>query len=1221
MSTTFSEILDHFNLDDEEKRIYTILLTLGDKTEESLLNIVGLPKKVFREKLKNLKEKGLVLELKDGLIRYVPFYPLKLASVMLEDALGYVNQASTDVLKTQSDMTGELTDIFTEGKKRLENDMDKLFEGLLEAFDEILKMQEKTKLDISELLNQTKSMMNSIQNDLSLIDENLKEFKNFVEGELKMLISNQVESITAVLEEIKGNVLESVKQPLVLMVENIDLLRENSAKTINNAMNIIMETRDKISDEVDAFKEALNASHLEILEKMKTEFVNRVETLDSLIDSFYSGLENEFIKVIEEMGQSFLKEVNDSIQSFRGDIQRIYQNSKAMLNQTFDELQKSLKALSTLIIEEISTFNREVISNLDELEINLKEVIKKTIGDLLESNQGIYNIALTDLNNLKTNVIKGLQDSIEALRQKLRGVNLSISKIIDGFYEVMIARNQKIRGSLVKYIDEVHSNLLTYRLHLSRYSRELYKGIIKSLNERDTAIKNSIQTLFNKLDEALSSTRDELIGKLDSVYANYLDKFFEIDSQFTERVLSASQSLIEMEEERLAKNKEDFQNKVKNLEEAFLKLGEEKTQEGIMEAITAVKQIAEENIASEKAFIKNLKLSIEKELKTFLASREKNYKLSKRKTKEYISKAIASQLDEIGGQLSDLQSQINDLLSKEESFVSSSANIISSKVEEELDKILDIYKNRSDEIKKEVLDMLKNSIDTEFKQIGEFKNSLIEEIKKDLEELDGISESAKSYVDEAIDDLSNAYMKAMTNLNEKTKSLQGKLVKEILDTKGLVVDKLEENLEKIKESFTMIFEQRTKSFTDSIEEMLKKLEETDKSIETEAFNLNKSIAEISKRGEQKFSGEAEKVREHTIKTAIEKIKDLEQSFLEMVNSIKDEINQLSIEKPDELKEAISSATSVLQKTLDEISLEYTKAIDTLKQETTKLLEHIPVQLNTALTEKEKELKDKASKLLTEIDDAVINKTIELSSRVTSLNKDLAKLNELSSEKSAKIENKLLEASNSMRSAKNDLTERKREIEETLIKSLTDLQERFLNDIKSGLDKVEEEIISFRNQSKRFQDDIVKLHNELISVIEQRKHDYMEIYTYNGIINELSTLIEKSNESILLATPVIEESLVNSIKKVAGGPIIEVFTVKNSKLGEIEEIEGVKIRTTSKDFQFIAAIIDNKTGLLSLNPKTENSAGIITWDEQAIDAIKKFTTGIIAKMGSRGQRRR
>ncbi len=1220
MSTVLSEVLKDFKLDEDEEKLYILLLTLGDQTEATLSRLVDLPIDDLREVLRKLKGKGLIIELKDGVIRYIPFYPFRLIHSYFSESLRSLNNTGSRIIENKSEIINEINNILSNGKKIFEKNSDEIFETVYNLVDNVSVNFEENRLKLLHLVEEEEKEVDEFKAILAQLKKSLDDFMVYIQEDLKKNLAMYIEDINTTLETVKKGIIDNLDKVLDESLQQLEGLRVESEKSMGAIFETVTASRDAIGSVVESIDQSVLSKMTKVLEFLEINFANEIEKLSTFIAEERLKSEKTFLDLIKEIKNELNSKVINSLSNLKEGFSQSIQDQLSALNEVFSRFEKNAQSYYNLYLEELETIVRTVISDIEDIEINFKEILKNATGEYVESVQNVYNSSVEDLSKVKSKILSNLDTMIENTKNKLRNINLSISKIIDKFYEDLIDTNQNLRGTLLKYIDEVHKNLSTYRAHISNYTKELYKGIAARLEERNTYIKNSLNGLIGETKNSLESIRKEISEKLEDIYDNYLDVFKEIDLIFNKRVLSTTENILKVELERIESSKTEFEKVLNEIEEKIRgKLGEEGGE--LLEDLGNLRRLFESEHGSRKKFISEVKRILSKEVQSFVRKNQKTQKEIKGKTTEFITSLLNKELENIEKQLLIVSNDISEKISTEASFIISSMSLINTRMEEELDKILDLYKERSNEIRKTVLQTMSGHSEKTFSTINSFKNSVIESIKEDLENLNTITDSIKYDLDEAVDNLLLDYKKTLQLSNEMLSKIESESLSDVLELKRSLETRLKDNINQLKESLKKLLDQRITSIRKVFRDITNNInvigETSVKSIE-EAYNSSVNYLE---RIPSDFKNKLKEVKEQFLKEYTGDLAEIKDKANKLLQDTKTEIERETTDVLENLKVSLEDNINKIQSGIDKLSLEATKLIDNLKSTTSRFLESLPSSIDTDFAPHIREINEARNRILSDLDKTIVSALQTLEKKLVGIEEEMNKISEILGDEESELNKNLTSIVKKITESKEKLETKKKELESSILNNIEEIKKIINNSVIKSFEEIGDQIVQFGESNRGLLEDILKLSEGLEDLMRERKRDFIETFSRTAIVSDLLIYLEKAKDSVVVALPFIDDRILEALKKAINNAIVEMFIPKEISSNITKSIEGVKIREINKTIPFLAAVVDEKIALLSLDITNENCLGVITWDKKAIDTVKSLITGIIPRSLPKAKARR
>ena len=918
-----------------------------------------------------------------------------------------LESASSSVESTKSALSSKLKHLQEEHslvRNQLEESqfsVDSLQEQLNIATDE----KTKTSIQLEKVHNQLNDILSDHEGCPATI-ASLENRCNSLEEEM-MSNSELIES----LKEEQNLIMESNME--VVREKDLEIERLNSICQDNAVVEETLTSVNVAVQKLEAEKERLElviAEKTLIEENLKSELVVNEEAIENLKKE-----KDEAASSFSALKAGFETEITDKDASLKS-LQDLIEETKVSL----DELESS----KSMELESANTRKQELENELSSSE--------KSISDLqrqIESLQGESSAASLDLCAKREQLEKELesvQSTKEELEKQVEELTATNAQNAERLHEAGYNLEQwaYYNETQQQIMTDLQSQVATLTEEAGGKSAELQDEIDKLNREIET-----LSTEKNKLDDELADLKNqnmETQSKIESLGS-------EVESLMSEKQVS-SQKLEELVEKEINLNKEveDSNNKLK------------------------ISLEAQSNIETQISGLNTELLSLQEDRNQIAAEN------SVLKTKLEAQCNLESKISELNTELLSLTEDKNQIAA-ENSVLKTELKGFDGQTSEEM-ALLRLNVEEKEKCIQEITQKLEKT-----KSLLEEKDQQCSDMGEQLKELDNLktslSEKEQSIesLEKQLDDAYSGNEEALGVLNSQISSLNEKITN---------YEKENEQLSKSK---------------DVLVEELAKLQDSVEESKNTVGRYEQMLAEWTQYGEQRevyVSTLSEQLAEN--QSIVEKLNQTSTEISQKYEALQEDLNQTQshLTKTTEEKEAIARKTKGIMKAYKDTKIQIEKLKKDSQNKGTEVSEQLQAQINdltiaqATLAEQNTVLSNERNELMSEVEHFEVEREfmttlkdentslkqsiLEQSQRIENLQSGLDRTNAVESElvsfKNAKdaVDNKLVECSDRISMLEKECAERETDCseKEAVINDLTTKNDSMVCDLTAKLSEIE-----------------------------------------------------------------------------------------------------------------------------------------------------------------------
>ncbi len=568
--------LESLDLNDQESKLYIILLANGPQSLGELIKHTEFPSAEITSALEGLKKKDYAFDIPGIATRYhaiLPFKDLKSAGEntiaelkALASHIGEHTAQKMDAIlstmreeseKMKSGIAGAQTTV-NQFETQTQTEMD---EFTAKSVLEIEQINEEGKLSINEMIKQkqtehqelvsgiggnfgqkAESFQNTFQNSGKALEEKytlgLDSLKSgetnrnaSLKGSFEKLSADSKTKLDQGFETVHGTMKttgETVISSIDLQEKNISEFLTNSSSEISNAVtSTSSEGKQQIKESLKTYNESLS-------ENLNTK-------KEVALNLFQSSRDQLTSKTIENT-QSIQESIGDILNTAQNEISEMVQKINDSLNEKINaarsQVDNSMGTYSESLKKQVESDFEKVISDttgtLTDLVSNANNTYEKAVTEIETHYTQFETNSSTQLNSLKETSMKNLQDTINSLK-------VEVQKQISEFSETMKPHEVYLQEELQRFSSEFSNS---QNQSLSTFN-ETIDSFRNEITNRNQELSSLIQSEMNELKQTVEQGITEMNSLIQSYDEKYGTSLLETSTKASEGLISKSRGMQE----------------------------------------------------------------------------------------------------------------------------------------------------------------------------------------------------------------------------------------------------------------------------------------------------------------------------------------------------------------------------------------------------------------------------------------------------------------------------------------------------------------------------------------------------------------------------------------------------------------------------------------------------------------------------------------------------
>ncbi|MGL5640315.1 MAG: hypothetical protein ACRDCD_01525 [Mycoplasmoidaceae bacterium] len=1123
-----------------------------------------------------------------------------------------------ELYASESEIKEEIEQIYNENKaikNRIITESSKNKQAISEKTNELKEILAKSEIKILDKVEDDKKEIKDIITDveqsiLAETDKKIEDVKNDTSIKLDILYQEMLSIISE---------LNDGQNELIDEITNLDSFTRLSLMTVDSKISEIDFLVNKLPEEDPRFQKMLGEiEDLKIFSELTSNEISNINSVWKNNNKKLASLEDLLLAQSEELrllsrsseevwNLSFdrIQELYESESQIKEEIENIFSENKQIINKLTEEKEKinsKIELINNDLLKEINLSQEKVIADIDTKVAKISSEIEEKISSLYnemtdiinevhlfsENNAEEINQLKEEVNNFVVDINNNLYEINEEINllpeenpkfkpliekvEQLRMDNDTSMYEIKRIYDSWIANNKK----LASLEDILLSQSEELRL-LSRSSEEVWNlsfDRIQELYESEKNIKEEIESFYVET----NSINKKLITEKEKV----LERMNEIQNDLSKEILDSKEILSGQIDEKISKVSTDIEEKISSLYSEMT------------EIINEVHLFSENNanqINELKEEVNNFVVDINNNL--YEINEEINLLPEENpKFKPLIEKVEQLRMDndtsmyEIKRIYDSWIANNKKLASLEDLLLAQSEELrLLSRSSEEVwnlsfDRIQELYESEKD-IKEEIesLYVETNSIHTKLKSEKEKVLERMNEIQNDLsKEILDSKEILSDQIDEKISRVS-------TDIEEKISSLYSEMT-EIINEVHLFSENNAEEISKLKDEVN--------SFVLEVNNSL--------------FEINENINLLPEE-DPKFRPLVEKVEQLRLDndTSMHEIKKNYDAWIANNKKLAS-LEEILLSQSEELRLLSRSSEEVWNLSFDRIQELYESERD-IKQEIENIYSDTNSIKNTLLNEKSK-IKDRIKTIESDVSEKMLSMEQNLEDKIDTEIKNLS--NSLTDDFSGKIDdlyNQTLELVDSVKIASEESASRFEQINEILNEDLNNcnnniilLEEKLSSNLQVASVDLDHKIADIKELNVEVNNEIEKnkklwlLNNfKLTSFIDLLENQSSELSDINSDYEPSPDLKRKMDELVK-----VDENLKFEIMQIMNDNLKIEKNIKNQKtilVNKMDDLASEIRKEIGEDFNSkVEDVYKNSMEFL------ENASININQNKESIDII-------------------
>lgn len=398
-----------------------------------------------------------------------------------------------------------------------------------------IKHKNSTKDNIT---NQITTSQTEISTHISNMDSVFLEHINTIKTQLDAGISEQVASLTQILEVQFQTALQETKSKLSdfnsSFVTKID---ELNANLNTDRSSKVQELNTSLSTKVDTLKESVTTEVSKLNEDEKNSFTTSKDKLVSFKSSFDSKIQ-ESVSSLEGLTETLDKltsEITASMTSFQQ--QRVGEVGDVVNkhNEAFQtQYSQALNIINTKLVEEVSNLKNGLQTNTSDLNQNLGS----TVQNIKDNLNGQITQIKSQISSIHASTTEKFHTLVDSMVNSLLETTEKTHRI--GIEQVENIRNDlnKVEEMLINAVSEslsqVENAMLDTMTFISSDLDGIITGTYDKLNARNSDVKNNAVSALNQSGELVNSGTGNQITAVQNSLGEYNAKYKEVTGKVSE---------------------------------------------------------------------------------------------------------------------------------------------------------------------------------------------------------------------------------------------------------------------------------------------------------------------------------------------------------------------------------------------------------------------------------------------------------------------------------------------------------------------------------------------------------------------------------------------------------------------------------------------------------------------------------------------------------------
>ncbi|MHA1975663.1 MAG: helix-turn-helix domain-containing protein [Candidatus Hodarchaeales archaeon] len=560
--------LESLNLDDQESKLYIILLANGPQSLGELIQNTEFPSADITKALEGLKKKDYAFDIPGIATRYhaiLPFKDLKTAGeATIAEMEALASQIGEHVAKkmetiistmrTESDRMKEGIDNAQSAVNKYETQSQTEIEELTAKLVlEIEQANEENKKVIDETISQQQTEHQELISGIgTTFEQKAGEFQNKSQETntaLENKYSDGLDSLKTTETERNTNLRESVEN---LSKGTSDKFSQGFVEvqtSMKNANDIVISSIDKQEEYVTNFISDATSKISNVVTSTSSEGKQAIE---SSLQTYQENLKQNLdlkkeaaVELFQSSRDQFTSKTSDNTQGIQNSIGEILNSAQNQINEMVQKIHDSLNEKIIAAKSEVDNSMGTYSDSLkQQVESDFEKVISDTTGtlaDLVTNANSTYEKVVTEIDshyaqfelNSNTQINTFKESSIKDLNEAVSSLKTDVQKQISDFSETMKPHELFLQDELKRFSSEFADGQTQ---SLTKFSETIDSFKIEVTN-KNQELSSLIQSEMSQLKQTIKQG----VSEMNSLVASYDEKY---GNTLTDAATKASESLI-----------------------------------------------------------------------------------------------------------------------------------------------------------------------------------------------------------------------------------------------------------------------------------------------------------------------------------------------------------------------------------------------------------------------------------------------------------------------------------------------------------------------------------------------------------------------------------------------------------------------------------------------------------------------------------------------------
>lgn len=552
--------LDSLNLDNQESKIYIILLAHGPRSLGELIQESQLSSADVEQILSSLKGKGYVYEIPSISNRYdaiIPFQDLKISGektiAQLESFASEIGQNVSHKIEIIRKKVEEEKQTIKNAFSEAENTISQLDANAESNTEEFIA---KSVVDIETLTEESK---NSIKTTMSNKQNDHKGLIADIEGKLIQSSTQLSDRFSEVNNQIKSNYLTGLSELSTAENERVDELK-------TKASGIFESSQQKIGTRIQEVQTTLTDTGKLIVgsvDKQDKLFEDKIVTtsnkLVSLTQNVSSESNSSLKSSLDSLSEQMKQEVHTSNQntatileeSKSGIVESSVSNSQEVktiiddiLGFTQDALNEALEKAQNTLNEKLSETKDKLANSVSGYADKVKSKSEEDFNKVITDTESTFNRIVSQIGSFQSDGTAVIENQLTLFQENARNeIDLFRDQSLQSMKDDVLSLKQDIEDHVEKFSSALEPQKTSIKEEISQFSSEFQNSqqeSFKNFSNRLTEFQAEIERKFDELSSSIESEMTTLKEEVKSSVATMGSQIESYDASFSEILVNSA---------------------------------------------------------------------------------------------------------------------------------------------------------------------------------------------------------------------------------------------------------------------------------------------------------------------------------------------------------------------------------------------------------------------------------------------------------------------------------------------------------------------------------------------------------------------------------------------------------------------------------------------------------------------------------------------------------